>query len=164
MPNWDAIVDEHGSTVFRLARRILGPRRDAEDVVQEVFLEVFQFWQREKIVNWAGLLRRVATHRSLDHLRRRRVTEPLSGSEIAETGDSPLETAVAGELAERLRRAVAQLPGRQAAVFSLRYFDSLSYDRIAEVLEIDRSAVGTALHKARVRLQSLLAVNFKGAR
>ncbi len=163
MPNWDEIVDQHGPAVFRLTRRILGPGPDADDVVQEVFLEVFQFRQREKIDNWAGLLRRMATHRSLDRLRRRRVTEPLSGSEISETADGPLETAVAGELAERLRQAVTQLPERQAAVFSLRYFDNRSYDQIAEALDIERSAVGTALHKARVRLQSLLQVNSKGA-
>ena len=43
MENWDRIVDEHGPFVFRLARRILGPGSDAEDVVQEAFLEVFQF-------------------------------------------------------------------------------------------------------------------------
>jgi RNA polymerase sigma factor (sigma-70 family) len=162
MANWNQIVHEHGPGVFRQVRRLLGPGPDAEDVVQEVFLEVFQFQQREEIGNWAGLLRRVATHRALDRLRRRRRKEPLDGSEVSDVTDGPLERAVAGELAERLREAIARLPDGQAAVFSLRYFDGRSYDEIAEALGIEPGAVGTALHKARARLRSLLEDRVKG--
>ena len=148
----------------RLARRILGPGPDAEDVVQEVFLEAFQLRQRQEVGNWAGLLRMMASRRALDRLRRRRRAEPLDGLECADAGSGPHETAVARELAERLREAIAKLPDGQAAVFSLRYFDELSYDQIAEALGIEPSAVGMALHKARVRLQTLLNVEAKGAR
>ncbi len=163
MANRDQIVDDHGPTVHRLASRILGPGPDAEDVAQEVFLEVFRLWQRQQVNNWAGLLSRVATHRSLDRLRRLRRTEPLDGMEMCRTGDGPFERAVAGELVERLREAIAQLPERQAAVFSSRYFDDRSYAQIAEMLGIGSSAVGTALHKARANLQSLLNLKTEGA-
>jgi len=162
MANWDQIVRDHGPAIFRLARRILGPGPDAEDVVQEVFLEVFQFRQKQEVGNWHGLLRRVATHRAIDRLRRRRGNEPLEGLEISDAADAPLETAVAGELAERLRRAITRLPDGQAAVFSLRYFDGRSYDEIAETLGMEPSAVGTALHKARGKLRSLLEDKVKG--
>ncbi|NQT12869.1 MAG: sigma-70 family RNA polymerase sigma factor [Planctomycetes bacterium] len=163
MTNWDQIVDEHGPLVLRLTRRILGPATDAEDVAQEVFLEVFQLSRRQDIRNWAGLFRRVATHRALDRLRRRRKTETLHNLDIPDGSDGPLKTAVAGELAERLRKAIKELSDRQAEVFSLRYFDNRSYDQIAEILGIKPSAVSTALHKARVRLQSLLEIEVKGA-
>jgi RNA polymerase sigma-70 factor, ECF subfamily len=155
MATWDQIVSEHGPAVVRLVRRILGPASDAEDLVQEVFVEAFQFQQRQEIVHWAGLLRTMATRRALDQLRRRKRTEPLGDVECARDS-GPHETAVATELAQRLREAVAQLPDRQAAVFSLRYFDELSYHEIAETLGIDSSAVGMALHKARAKLQTLL--------
>jgi len=164
MTNWDQIVDEHGPFVFRLARRILGPGPDAEDMVQEVFLEVFQFRKKQEIDNWAGLFRRIATHRALDRLRRRRRTDPLNVIEVSDPGDSPLDKAVAGELAKRLRSAITQLPDRQAAVFSLRYFDDRSYEQIAEILGIEPNAAGAALHKARVKLQSLLEEKVKGAK
>jgi RNA polymerase sigma-70 factor (ECF subfamily) len=164
MANWDQIVEQHGPIVFRLARRILGPGPDAEDVVQEVFLEVFQFWQKKEVENWVGLLCRIATHRALDRLRRRRRTDPLNMIEVSDPGDGPLDKAVAGELAERLRKAIAQLPDRQAAVFSLRYFDDRSYEQIAEILGIKPNAVGAALHKARIKLQSLLEEKVKGAK
>lgn len=162
MLNWDQIVADYGPIVVHIARRILGPGPDAEDVVQEVFLEVFQVRQREEVANWAGLLRRVATHRALDWLRRRRRTDPLSGVEPSDGKESAFEAAIASELAERLRTAIAQLPDRQADVFSLRYFDERSYDEIAEILGIERGAVGTALHKARVNLQSFLEIQVKG--
>ena len=86
MTNWDQIVDEHGPFVFRLARRILGPGPDAEDVVQEVFLEVFQFRKKQEVDNWAGLFHRIATHRALDRLRRRRRTDPLNMIEVSDPG------------------------------------------------------------------------------
>jgi RNA polymerase sigma-70 factor (ECF subfamily) len=164
MTTWDQIVSDHGPAVVRLARRILGPGPDAEDVVQEVFLEAFQLQQRQEVGNWAGLLRKVATWRALDRLRRRRRMEPLDGLECADAAGGPHEAAVARELAQRLREAIGQLPDGQAAVFSLRYFDELSYDQIAQALGISPAAVGMALRKARVKLQTLLNVEAKGAR
>jgi RNA polymerase sigma-70 factor (ECF subfamily) len=164
MATWDQIVSEHGPIVVRLARRILGPGPDAEDVVQEVFLEAFQLKQRQAVGNWAGLLRKVATRRALDQLRRRRRTEPLSTVESTDRGGGPHETAVAVELALRLREAISQLPDGQAAVFALRYFEELSYDQIAQALGIRSSAVGMALHKARAKLHALLNDQAKGAK
>ena len=155
MTTWDQIVSEHGPIVVRLVRRILGPGSDAEDTAQEVFLEAFQLQQRQEVGNWGGLLRTMATRRALDQLRRRRRTEPLGTMECSrESG--PHEIAVARELTQRLREAIGQLPDGQATVFSLRYFDELSYDQIAQTLGIDSSAVGMALHKARAKLQTLL--------
>ena len=164
MATWDEIVADHGPIVVRLARQILGPGPDAEDVVQEVFLEALRLRQRLDVGSWAGLLRKMAARRSLDRLRRRRWMEPLNGQECADAGSGPHETAVARELAEHLREAIARLPDGQAAAFSLRYFDELSYDQIADALGIEPSAVGMALHKARAKLQTLLNVEAKGAR
>jgi RNA polymerase sigma-70 factor (ECF subfamily) len=61
------------------------------------------------------------------------------------------------ELADRLRQAIAQLPEREGTVCCLRFFDELSYDEIAEHLAISRGAVAAALHKARAKLECLLA-------
>jgi RNA polymerase sigma-70 factor (ECF subfamily) len=164
MMSWDKAVADHATIVLRVAQRILGMGPDAEDIAQEVFLEAFQLRQKEEVHNWGGLLRVMATRRALNRLRDRRRTEPLSHVELPSGDSGPYENAVAGELAERLREAVAELPDGQATVFSLRYFENLSYEQIAEVLHIEVIAVGSALYKARAKLQMLLKIGIGGAK
>ena len=131
-------------------------------MVQEVFLEAHRVQQTTSVRHWAGLLRRLAAYRALDRLRQRKPTASLNGLDLACSNGAPEAEAIGRELAERLRQAVAQLPEREAAVFCLRYFDDLSYDQIANHLDISRGAAATALHKARAKLQDLLAVAVKG--
>jgi len=154
--DWDRIVREHGPVVFATAWRILGHAADTEDVVQEVFLQAHQMAQVEVVRCWEALLRRLAACRALDRLRQRRATVSIDSLALTTTSDDPEAIAMERELAGRLRQAVALLPRREATVFCLRYFDDLSYEEIAETLQISLGAVGTALHKARTRLESLL--------
>jgi RNA polymerase sigma-70 factor (ECF subfamily) len=160
--NWDRIVTEHGPVVYRTAWRILGHAADAEDVTQEVFLQACQIHRREPIRSWEALLRRLATCRALDHLRQRRWTAALREQDLAGMASNPEVLALARELVDRLRLGIARLPHREAAIFCLRCFDSLSYDEIAEVLQISTGAVGVALHKARARLEASLVGREKG--
>ncbi|MGE3804132.1 MAG: RNA polymerase sigma factor [Gemmataceae bacterium] len=157
MGDWDAFVRRHGPMVFGTAWRILGHTYDTEDVVQEVFLEAHHLQKQNKVRNWGGLLRQLATFRALDKLRQRRPTVGLDGVNVAERGGDPEASAIGNELAVRLRRALTKLPPREAAVFCLHCFDDLSNQEIAEQLEISAGAVGVALHKARARLEHLLA-------
>ncbi len=156
MTDWDRIVREHGPVVFSTAWRILGHAADTEDVVQEVFLQAHQMQQVEEVRCWQALLRRLAACRALDRLRQRRKTVPLEGLALPSRDDGPEEVVIERELTERLRQSVSQLPHREATVFCLRYFDGLSYESIAESLQISVGAVATALHKARTRLEALL--------
>jgi RNA polymerase sigma-70 factor (ECF subfamily) len=154
--DWDRIVREHGPLVFGTAWRILGHVADTEDVVQEVFLQVYRLQATQPVRHWAGFLRQVAACRALDRLRQRRALVSLNGMHLSHSRDGPEETAIEHELAERLRQAVARLPGREAEVFCLRYFEELSYQQIAETLGINPGAVATALHKARAKLEVML--------
>jgi RNA polymerase sigma-70 factor (ECF subfamily) len=155
--DWDRIVREHGPLVFRIAWRILGNATDAEDVMQEVFLQVHQLQQTHPVRSWLGLLRRLAACRALDRLRQRRPTVPLDGLPLITSSDGPESVAMEKELTERLRQAIARLPGREGSVFCLRYFEDLSYQQIAEILSIRSGAVSAALHKARAKLERLLS-------
>src|SRR5581483_7513117 len=130
--DWDCIVRQYGPLVFATAWRILGHTADTEDTVQEVFLQVHQMQQTVSVRHWPGLLGRLAACRALDRLRQRRTTVPLDGLSLADQEEGPEATAIEHELAERLRQAIAQLPDREAAVFCLRYFDDLSYQRSEE--------------------------------
>ena len=153
---FNGMVREYGPVVFATAWRILGQAADAEDVLQEVFLEAHALRRKQSVRQWAAPLRRMATYRALDSLRKRTIVCSLDGEKVVEPSHGPEETAVGRELEERLRAAVATLPERESAVFCLRYFEDLSYEDIAESLQISSSAVSTALNKARTKLQELL--------
>jgi RNA polymerase sigma-70 factor (ECF subfamily) len=162
--DWNQIVGEHGPRVFAIAWRILGHAADAEDVVQEVFLEAHQLQRNEPVRCWRALLQRLATCRSLDRLRQRCLhpAVPLDGLHLVCRNGSPEEPLLEHELADRLRLALAQLPGRESSVFCLRYFEDLSYQQIATILHIQVGAVSVALHKARARLETLLHLTVPG--
>jgi RNA polymerase sigma factor (sigma-70 family) len=76
----------------------------------------------------------------------------------------PFEEAEAGELAQGLRKALAQLPDQQATVFVMHYFEQLPRDQISATLGVSPEAVSTALYKARQRLLAELAVFKQGDR
>ena len=162
MTDWERIVREHGPRVFGTAWRILGHAADAEDVVQEVFLQAHQLEALRPVRFWSAFLHRLAACRALDRLRQRRGTVPLDGQDTPCSDDGPEATAIGNELAGRLREAVAALPEREAEVFCLRYYDELSYEEIAETLGIRVGAVGVALHKARAKLESQFSPAVRG--
>lgn len=157
MHDFNALVDLHGRAVYGVAWRILGHRDDTQDVVQEVFFEAFQRFADERVEHWPALLRRLTTYRALDRLRQRRTSCTLDGLEVADPGGEPWAAAADRELADLLRRAVAQLPEREAGVFCLSSFDGLTNAEIAETLQISSGAVAVALHKARSKLAVMLA-------
>src|SRR5262249_13041290 len=109
--------------VFRTAYRILGCAADAEDVAQDVLLEVFSQAATEKIDNWGAYLRKLTVFRALDRRRKRRGTVALNTvalnqDEFPSVELSPHDEAVRRELAERLRDLMASLPEREGAVFA----------------------------------------------
>jgi RNA polymerase sigma factor (sigma-70 family) len=140
--------------VFQAAFRILGSAEDAEDVAQDVFLEVFKRGGADKIENWGACLRRLTVFRALDRRRKRRGYVAIGHDEFPAIASSPVDEAVQRELAERLRDMIAGLPEREGAVFALRYLEGLSNPQIAEVLEISAGAVAVALHRVRSKLEA----------
>jgi RNA polymerase sigma-70 factor (ECF subfamily) len=121
-----------------------------------VFLAAYRAAKTQPVESWRGFLRRLAACRALDRLRQRKPAFSLEGLALVASRGGPEEAVLARELAERLRQAVTQLPEREASVFCLRYYEELSYQQIAETLNISPGAVATALHKARAKLEALL--------
>ena len=119
---------------------------------QEVFVEALQKWANQPHQQWGGLLRRMAVCRAVDELRRKKPLDPLPEAVFDVGAVDPSEAAVAQELEERLRQALAKLPQREAEVFCLHYFERLAQPDIAELLGIAHGAVATALCKGRAKL------------
>jgi RNA polymerase sigma-70 factor, ECF subfamily len=155
MTDWEALIDEHGPLVVRISWRILGHASDVEDNVQEVFLDAYRLHATEPIRHWRGLLRRLATLAALARLRRRRHEAPLDDVMPLDRGELPEQSASRRELEDKLRAAVAALPEREGASFSLRYFEGLELSEVAQSLGITYSAAATAICRARAKLQRL---------
>ncbi len=152
----ETIYVQYGRVVAGICWRILGHQADAEDAVQETFLQALQLAKREPIRNWPGLLRRLATTCALARLRKRR---PSSGdvADCQSRDASPVEAAERRELEDRLRTAIANLPPREAEVFCLRYFENLTHDEIRRTLNVPYASVTTAIYRARRRLEAEFA-------
>jgi RNA polymerase sigma-70 factor (ECF subfamily) len=162
MPDWTTIVEENASVVWQAVYRVLRDRDAAEDCVQDAFLSALSVARPDSVRDWRQLLVRIGTRRAIDHLRikqqRSRHEEGLVDPQSIESrGATASDLAEASELATRLRCALAELPPRQAEVFCLRCFSELTYQDIAELLGLERSHVGALLHRARKRLQELMA-------
>ncbi len=162
-PDWELIVRTHGPMAFDTACRLLGHTPDTEDVVQEALLDAFKLHGRQSVANWGGLLRLLATRRAIDRLRKRCTVDPLPPEppvfeRVSPENQQPESVAVERELVNHLRLAIADIPEREASVFSLYYFGDMASGDIAETLGISVGAVGVALHKARKRLKGLLGL------
>lgn len=149
------VVAENQSLVFSLALRFLRDRAGAEELAQDVFLQLYrQIGRIETPAHATWWLRRAICHRCIDEARRRRL-RPRVGLEavpepLAESRDpDPF-------LNERLRRLVAGLPANARMVVLLRYQEDLDPTEIAETLNMPVSTVKSHLHRSLAVLRGKL--------
>src|SRR5262245_50738920 len=112
MTDWTTIVRRHGPLVWRTAYRLLGHDADARDCFQQTFLAAVEWDARTPVRDWPAALRRLATARALDLLRARyrwRRNDPLPEAVPDPDLDDPFGSAAHGELADRLRQALAAI-------------------------------------------------------
>lgn len=152
------IYDRHASLVYGLARSILRDPDEAEDLAQEVFLDLARkggFDARRGSL--ASYLATMTRSRALDRLRsRRRRSELLfefAGSVPQASADpSPLDRLADDEIARRTREALAGLPERHRRVIEMAYFEGLSQSEIAAALD---APLGTVKTWVRMGLRAL---------
>lgn len=157
------IVREHQGLVFSLAYRFFGDPGAAEDIAQEVFLELYRSMDSiESPLHLKLWLRRVTSHRCIDEARRRRVRPQVS---VHEVPDLPCLAVDADPLlADALRRYVTALPEAQRAVVVLRYQEDLAPTEIAEVLGLPVNTVKSNLHRALGVLREKITRRVEGVR
>ena len=166
-PDFEQLVDAHQSMVFSLAWRMTGDRGLAEEIAQDVFLELDRHLGKiESAEHARHWLRRVAMSRSADALRRRRVRGMDLWVEIGEHhGAQPAERPSA--LGSRLERLLATLPEPQRAALVLRYQEDLTPDEIAATLDAPLATVKSHLQRGlkllRAKAESHLKEYMRGA-
>ena len=160
-PDWQTVIDEHGSRVWSTAYRLLGHEADASDCFQEAFVSALELSQRQRVRNMGALLTRLATLRAIDRLRqRKRLSQRFTAiddlSDVPGSVPDPARAAESAALGQALREAIACLSGPQAQAFCLRYFSDMSVKQIGQTLNMPTGTVGVLLHRARGRLRELL--------
>jgi RNA polymerase sigma-70 factor (ECF subfamily) len=153
--DFSRIVAENQSLVFSFALRFLRNREGAEELAQDVFLQLYQkLRQIESPEHATWWLRRAICHRCIDETRKRRL-RPSVGLESA---PEPVAEAAEADplLNERLRGLIADLPENARAVMLLRYQDDLDPSDIAAVLDMPVSTVKSHLHRSLTVLRGRL--------
>lgn len=161
------MIARHGPALHRVAYRMTGDAHEAEDIVQEALLRLWDNApaiaakhpagsQAAARLRLGGWLQRVATNLAIDRLRRAR---RLSGGEVPdEEDDAPLADAVleAGERDNLARALVLGLPERQRAAIVLTYYEELPNAEAAEAMDMNIKAFESLLHRARAALRQAL--------
>jgi RNA polymerase sigma-70 factor (ECF subfamily) len=148
-----AIVRRHQSMVFSLALNLLRNRAAAEDLAQEVFLELYRNLPSvESAAHVIAWLRRVASHRCIDELRRRRHRMELAMDAVPDRGASLPSRELF--LEGRLQQLVASLPPRARTVVVLRYQEELEPSEIADALNMPVNTVKSHLRRSLAVLRA----------
>ena len=170
------LVDENSPKIYSVALGLLGDEQEAEDVLQETFLNAFQaidrFEGRSQLSTW---LYRIAYNASLMRLRKRgRMTtfsldQPVGEDRGEDHRESrhlvdwsalPDEQLLSAEAREEMMQAVSELPDSLRSTFILRDIQGLSGAETADVLGITVQAVKNRLHRARLKLRDRLSDYF----
>ncbi|HVP45044.1 MAG TPA: RNA polymerase sigma factor [Bryobacteraceae bacterium] len=149
------LLDEHHLPLFRFAWRLTGSIADAEDIVQECFMALLRqdccFDPARTAIR--TYLFGAVRNQSLKRLRQR---EPGVAPEPADHR-TPETEALRGELAKAVAGAIAELPETQREVLLLAHYEQLSLAEIAEITQLEVTAVKSRLQRARATLRETLA-------
>lgn len=151
------ILRRHQDAVYAFARRMVSDPQEAEDVAQETFLRLFRASGRFRPeASLRAYLLRIAKNICIDYYRKKRpeLMDELPDTAAPETPQDLLEGAIA---MDHLEKAIARLPVNQRTALLLRHTEQLSYNRIAEVMDLSVGAVESLLVRARRQLKRHMA-------
>jgi RNA polymerase sigma-70 factor (ECF subfamily) len=153
---FEQIVRQHQGMVFSLAYHFLRDRSLAEELAQEVFLNLHQNLRSikspEHLTFW---LRKVTSHRCIDQVRRQKVRPQVSLEDVPEPRATTPENDLL--LSEMLRRVVDTLPEKARLVVILRYQEDLDPSEIAKVLDMPLNTVKSHLRRSLSMLRDKLS-------
>ena len=156
------LVDSYKNVVFTVALRMLKNREEAEEVAQDTFIKVYKslgkFKGNSKISTW---IYRIAYNTCLDRLKKSSrartniAIDEIEGFEIKDV-DNALESLVQTEKAMLVKKCIAKLSPKDAALLTLFYLEEKNLNELGEILEMNENAVKVGLFRARVRLGKIL--------
>ncbi|MBS1669628.1 MAG: sigma-70 family RNA polymerase sigma factor [Bacteroidetes bacterium] len=155
-----SIIKKYQEKLYWHVRRMVVEHEDANDVLQNVFIRVWNglqnFREDAQLYTW---LYRIATNECLSFLDQQKRKSAVSLSDV----EAGLENKVkadsnfdANKLEWKLQLAIQQLPEKQRAVFSLRYYDEMPYEEMSRVLETSEGALKASYHHAVKKIEDYI--------
>ena len=160
---FNELVSQYSEPLYWHVRAMVGSHEDADDLLQEIFVKAWNALPRFRgdsdPFTW---LWRIATNETISYLRKARVRAALTFSRIdneAERVADPNPYFDGDKALRALRKAIATLPDKQRLVFTMRYYEELSYEQIAEITGTSVGALKTSYHIAFEKIKDFLTTS-----
>jgi RNA polymerase sigma-70 factor (ECF subfamily) len=163
---FEQLIERHQTLVAGTVARMLGSNSDVEDIAQQVFIRVWKsaerYVARAKFTTW---LLKITRNLVFNEMRRAKRHPHLPVQMEVEADEIPLKdeatatpdaTLLQAELEQAIEKAIALLPETQRMALILRRYEELSYEEIADVLDLSVPAVKSLLFRARTELRERL--------
>lgn len=156
------LVDKYKETLYWHIRKIVLNHEDSNDILQNVFVKIWQglkeFRYESKLYTW---MYRIATNEALNFLSEKKRKVFGRADEITSFLENTLESDVyfsGDRIQKELQRAVLCLSERQRLIFNMKYFDDMTYDDIAEILDVAVGTLKATYHNAVKKIEEKLKI------
>lgn len=164
---FERLVRTYENKIYHLALRMCGSSEEASDVAQEAFLAAWRGLPSFRgEANFATWLYRLTSNAAIDYLRRQKkergdmsLDDEDLGLDAVDTGPGPQDAAERTEVRTAVAAGLQQLSEGHRQVLVLREIQGLSYEEIADVLEVDLGTVKSRISRARTALRKILLEN-----
>jgi RNA polymerase sigma-70 factor, ECF subfamily len=155
-----SIIKKYQEKLYWHVRRMVVDHDDANDVLQNVFIRVWNalanFREDSQLYTW---LYRIATNECLTFLEQQKKKAAVSLSDVESGLSNKIKADTnfdANKLEWKLQLAIQQLPEKQRAVFTLRYYDEMPYEEMSRVLETSEGALKASYHHAAKKIEDYI--------
>mgnify|MGYP000731621043 CR=1 FL=1 len=164
---FERLVRTYENKIYHLALRMCGSSEEASDIAQEAFLAAWRGLPSFRgEANFATWLYRLTSNAAIDYLRRQKkergdmsLDDEDLGLDAVDTGPGPQDAAERTEVRTAVAAGLQQLSEGHRQVLVLREIQGLSYEEIADVLEVDLGTVKSRISRARTALRKILLEN-----
>ena len=156
---FNKIVKDYSERLYWHVRDMVGSHDDANDLLQEIFIKIWaalpSFRGDAQLFTWAH---RIATNETLNFLRKQKVRSVLSFEKLSGAQEWIVDDPYVnrGEAERLLVKALNKLPPKQKAVFSMRYYDDMKYEDIAEIMNCSVGSLKASYHFAYQKIKDEL--------
>lgn len=153
------LVRKHTGRFYRVAYRFLRSRPDAEDVVQDAFIKLWErpeTWDTAQNAAFTTWFHRVVVNRCLDHQKKKRPLQLIDETQVQDDRESSEAALMERQQQVEVERQIAALPDRQRAALILCFYEGLSNQEAADVMGVKLKALQSLLMRAKTALKEQL--------